>query len=287
MYNFRTISAELEDLGGLKTVAEVYQEIAAIYIQKNKEIVLESRNFYDGLSEIFSEIISAYKKTYKILPRTNAKNLKRKIMVLMSANAGLYGEIVEKVFKKFEDDAMLEKTDSDFLVIGKTGKAMMQNSALRRDYKYFDFPDAKFNLATLKPIIEYLVAYDEVVVYYGGFKNLAIQMPMVKNVREAVKEADVLGARQKKGNYIFEPSLEKLFYFFETEIFSSIIEQLSYEFTLSKLSSRTLLLDKVVGNVEKKMNRVLLAKQKIEHDARNKKQTDSFPSILEALSVSY
>lgn len=290
MYNFQTINVELENLDGLKTVAEVYQEIAAIYVKKNKEVVLESRNFYDGLSEVFSEIIAAYKKAYKVLPQKNAKNLRKKVMVLMSANAGLYGEIVEMVFKKFENDATQKKADRDLIVIGKYGQAMMKNSALREDYKYFDFPDAQFNLTTLKPIIELLAAYEEVAIYYGSFKNIVNQMPAVKNVREAAKAASSLPETQlaqKSENYIFEPSLEKLYHFFEAEIFASIIEQLSYEFTLSKLSSRALLLDKVVGNIEKKAKRVLLIKQKFEHDAKNKKQADSFSGILQATSNSY
>lgn len=277
-------------MDGLKTIAEVYQEIAAIYIQKNKEIVLESRKFYDGLSEIFSEIIAAYKKVYKVLPQKNAKNLRKKVMVLMSANTGLYGEIVEKVFKKFENDAAAKKADRDLIVIGKYGQAMMKNSVLQENYKYFDFPDAQFNLTTLKPIIELLAAYEEVAIYYGSFKNIVNQVPAVKNVREAAKAVSALPeaqSAQKSENYIFEPSLEKLYHFFEAEIFASIIEQLSYEFTLSKLSSRTLLLDKAVGNIEKKAKQVLLVKQKLEHNAKNKKQADSLPGILQATSHSY
>lgn len=288
MYNFRTINIELENLESLKTVAGVYQEIAAIYIQKNKEIILESRNFYDGLSEIFNEIVSAYQKSQKIWLRKKEGNLRKKAMVLMSANAGLYGEIVGMVFKKFENDAALEKTDRDLIIIGKTGKELMRGSVLHEDYQYFDFPDAKFNLATLKPIIELLASYEEVSVYYGSFKNLAVQRPAVKNIRAAEKETDPLPGQKilrKKGNYIFEPSLESLRGFFEEEFFSSIIEQLSYEFTLSKLSSRTLLLDKVIGNIEKKAKRFLLMKQKSAHDSKNKKQTDSLPGILQAAMI--
>lgn len=290
MFNFQTISAELENLGGLKTVAEVYQEIAAIYIQKNKEIVLESRNFYDGLLEIFNEIMAAHKKIHKILPQKNAKNLKKKAMVLMSANAALYGEIVEKVFQKFESDALIEKTDRDLIVMGKFGKAMMDRSRVREEYKYFDFPDMQFDLTALKPIIELFSAYEEVAIYYGSFRNLANQVPAVKNVRETAEAASSISEKknaQKGANYIFEPSLEKLYGFFEAEIFASIIEQLSYDFALSKLSSRALLLDNVIGNIEKNSKRILLLKQKLEHDAKNKKQADSFPSILQAINFSY
>ena len=283
----KIINIELANLDGLKTLAEVYQEVAAIYIQKNKEIIIESRNFYDGLSTVFNEIVSAYKAAARAAP---GKKAKKKVMVLMSANAGLYGEIIEKVFKKFEKEAAEKKTDRDLVIIGKYGKAMMDGSVLREDYTYFDFPDANLNFAVLKPIIDLLAAYEEVAVYYGSFKNLVNQIPAIKNVREAAQEAVAPSGQrvtQKKPSYIFEPSLEQLYRFFEAEIFSSIIEQLSYEFTLSKLSSRTLLLDGVIGNIEKKVKRALLIQQKKTHDAVNKKQGDSIPGILQATSISY
>ena len=51
-------------------------------------------------------------------------------------------------------------------------------------------------------------------------------------------------SRNEGAKYIFEPSLETIVIFFETEIFSSLLEQVFHESRLAKLASRMVLLDR-------------------------------------------
>ena len=80
--------------------------------------------------------------------------------------------------------------------------------------------------------------------------------------------------------YIFEPSLEKILMFFETEIFASLFEQSVSESELAKSASRVLAMDKAAANVRKYLENLRMEKLVMQHKVINKRQLNSLSSIL-------
>ena len=62
--------------------------------------------------------------------------------------------------------------------------------------------------------------------------------------------------------YFFEPSLEEVVIFFETEIFASLLEQVFHESRLAKTASRMMLLDRASQNIDKSFDRLFFQKQR-------------------------
>src|SRR5579871_6693668 len=145
----KIVNEELEALNSLKELAESYEEIAVVRMQKIKDSVLKTRDFLADLSDIFVDLKSSYEREVKDLLERVKKGDKtvipglqkngKALMVYLSSNGKLYGSVTEKTFRLFIED--LKKTPqegTDLVVIGTAGKEMFEGSSYRRPFEYFE-----------------------------------------------------------------------------------------------------------------------------------------------------
>src|SRR5256885_7147199 len=131
----KVIQEELEALNSLKDLAESYEEIAVVKMQKIRDSVLKTRDFLADISDVFVDLKSSYNREVKdlmakikagdhgILPILQKKN--KTLLVYLSSNGGLYGAVTQKTYKLFmEELAKIEPDKSDIVVIGNAGRLM-------------------------------------------------------------------------------------------------------------------------------------------------------------------
>jgi F0F1-type ATP synthase gamma subunit len=87
------------------------------------------------------------------------------------------------------------------------------------------------------------------------------------------------GEEKKARDYVFEPHLERILQFFETEIFAGLFEQTVRESQLSKYASRILAMDTAQGNIGEVLAKTSLVELKIEHRDKNSKQLNQLASV--------
>ena len=63
----KLINEELEALNSIRDLAQSYEEIAVIRIQKIKDSVLKTREFLTDLSDVFVDLKSSYERELKEL----------------------------------------------------------------------------------------------------------------------------------------------------------------------------------------------------------------------------
>src|ERR1035437_8870142 len=149
----KLILEELEALNSIKDLAESYEEIAAVEMQKIRDSVLKTRAFLIDISDVFVDLKSSYtrevndlisrrkKGDKSILPIL--KKIDKVLMVYLSSNGKLYGPVTQKTFKLFSDG--LKKTNpdnTDIVIIGNAGKELYENARIERQFDYFDIPDS-------------------------------------------------------------------------------------------------------------------------------------------------
>jgi len=280
MATYQSALEEIQQLNDLRILAGTYEAIAASYMQRIRISVLETRKFSQGLNAIFREVASAYQteivrlmKKKKIQDRSRlslqAKNGKT-ILVFLSANTGLYGDIVYKTFSRFLAAWRVAKGDS--LIIGRVGRALFEEAAPRAKFLYEEFPDNIVDVERLQAIIRRLSAYERVVMFHGEFKTLVTQTSQETVVSGSELPAASLEAEHTR--YLFEPSLEVIMMFFETEIFSGLVTQTVQESRLAKLASRLVLLDKATVHIGEEVKKTKLHAQQLRHQILNKKQLE-------------
>jgi len=256
-------------------------------MRRIRNSVLENRAFHLGLNAIFQEIKRAYEREMHALAqhREGAKKKtvsfvphdRKSAIVFLSANTPLYGDVITRTFSAFVAEA--EKKTSDAVVVGRIGRTLFEETFPARSCAYFDFPDASIAIENLKAISTYLTRYERVLVFHGRFKSIISQEVAVSPVSGEALAARDSGADDEGAKYIFEPSLETIVIFFETEIFSSLLEQVFHESRLAKLASRMVLLDRASVAVAHALARTVSKRSRLQHRVFNRKQLDSLAGV--------
>lgn len=291
MQSKNVMNQEFQMMGTLRTLAQAYEEISVIRIQRVRGSVLTMRDFLVGIAEIFKDVQRSYREEVEHLVKHNKhasetlsgtqKNGKTAV-ILLSSNNKLYGDIVSRVFSLFLD--YIKKNECDIVVVGKVGKQMLQQNNVNRPYTYFDLPDENSKFSDLAPLIQYIVQYKKIFVYYGRFLNIVTQEPAVS---EVLGEDSILNETAQEDNasekdtsrYFFEPNLKKILGFFEDQMLSSLLKQVVDESELSRLASRIKSMEDSLGSIAKQE---ALLKKKFNRNKRlveNNKQIERLSGI--------
>ncbi len=277
MISKKQIVEETDGLLNLKSLVEVYEEIAAARMQRVRGAVLQSRQFLEGLEEVFRKVKAAYKQgkdNYSTLPKNN-----KMVSVFVSANSGLFGDIVERTFEMFVDH--VKRTNSEVVILGKLGAKMMSDRMPQTLYNYYDFSDDTVDMESFEMIMRYLIQFEKIQVFYGQFKTILSQEPRVSGVSG---DAVVVEPEKKPGvtdpdSYLFEPSVSHIVRVFEGEILASIFEQTLHESMLAKFASRMLALDRSIENIESRLSKVKVEAVRVRHKLQNRKQLGTISGI--------
>lgn len=287
MISKQTVQQELDQLQSLVTLVETYETIAGTSVRRIRSSVLANRAYHIGLNRMFREIAIAYKKEVTYVMKKNKiktggvdvsviKHTKQTIFMFLSANTGLYGDLVNRTFMAFMTE--IKRTQGDVAIVGRMGKIFFEEVMPGSPFTYFDFPDNSIAIENLKQISVFLAQYEKVVAFYGVFKNLLTQ-----EVRASIVSGAELPTEspqeQATQSYFFEPSLEEIALFFENEIFASLLEQVFQESRLAKLAARMVLLDRAIINIEGELKRTILGKQKVHHRIVNRQLIDSLSGV--------
>ena len=289
MINEQAVQQELDQLHDFIMLVETYETITGTSVRRIRSSVLTNRAFHVGLNRMFREIMSAYKKEVEYLMKKKKiknkgpevsliKHTKHTVLILLSANTGLYGDLIDRTFAVFMTE--VKRAQADIVIVGRMGKMFFEETMPGASFTYFDFPDNAVAVQNLKEISAFLASYEKVVVFYAVFKNLLTQQVKASIVSDAGLIQEQEKSEEKPSQlYFFEPSLEEVAIFFEKEIFASLLEQVFQESRLAKLASRMLLLDRAMTNTETALKHVTLKKQQVRHRTINHKLLDSISGV--------
>jgi F-type H+-transporting ATPase subunit gamma len=284
MVTKKELTRETEFLVTLRTILETYEEIAATRMSHIRSSVLQSRDFLLEMNEIFQQVKTSYKDQIELLMKkkrikdpskmTFVKKNGKTLYVFISANTGLYGEIIRRTYDVLIEN--LKKEPGDVAILGKFGLGIFNSGKIKAPLTYFEFPDDKVDNAIMQKIVEHVIQYEKVLVFYEQFNNVIDQSPIVTSI-----SGDPLSWKndEPRTKYFFEPSLEKIMEFFEKEIFASVFQQAIFESELAKFAARMVSLDLASENSKDRLKQITLAISRIKHQENNKRQLEKFASM--------
>lgn len=268
-----------------KMLTRSYQEQAIGQINFARYSVLSSRQFATELDEIFFNVKTSYKnsllkksrlkggsqeqnKTQIGLP--NIKKGKKEVFVLITANTKLYGDIILKTCQLFAERA--KESEADLIIIGKRGKDYIVEHGIKKQYTYFQVPDTNITIDLLKQITTALLAYDKVRVFYGKFNNIVSQVPAEGYLTGYLPDNEQ--GKKDRENFLFEPSIEEILIFFESQIFSILLNQTMQEGQLARFASRIKAMEQAQINIQKQFERLSRLEKRLKNMEMNKKQLE-------------
>jgi F0F1-type ATP synthase gamma subunit len=258
----------------------VWQQIAAMRTRKIKDRVLQNRDYYDSLLEVYYETLSYYLKVVLVNKDSsrsyNIKGNGKSVRVLLTANTGLYGAVLKNTFDLFLQDA--ENSLSDIVVTGRVGKNWMAAVPNHKVYKYFDVQDSTDNLINqAKELFNYITQYSDIYIYHGYFKNISEQPSKVTKIS---RNLNVNYQEEETQYFLFEPTVEKVLDSFNDQLRYSLFDQSIYESSLAKFGSRMMALDSATQKISKTLLSSKLSSLKMKHRKQNKKQTELLSSSI-------
>jgi ATP synthase F1 gamma subunit len=294
----KIIYEELEALNSLKDLAESYEEIAVVRMQKIRDSVLKTRDFLADISDVFVDLKSSYNREVKdlmekiktgdqgILPALQKIN--KTLYVYLSSNGGLYGAVTQKTYKLFMQElAKTDKNKTDIVVIGNAGRIMFEGSGYARPFEYFEIPDTSIELTHIKTLMKKFLQYEKVIVFYGKFGNVVKQSPIETSITgEDIFETETLTQIPREDRFIFEPTLQKIFHFFETQIMANLFSQTLLENQLARHASRVNAMEEALGHIEDETKKLNAQKTRERHLSDNKKQLETISGVVMLLEES-
>lgn len=292
----KLVQEDLQALNTIKDLAQSYEEIAVIRMQKIRNSVLQTRDLLAEISDVYVDLKSSYEREVKDLIQRIKKGEKtlltglqkngKTLLVYLSSNGRLYGSVTQKTYHLFIQDLKKpEMENCDIAVIGSAGKEMFEGSSEKRPFDYFEIPDTDVEVAHIKKLMQKFLQYEKVYVYYGKFGNVVKQSPIATSITgENIFEAETPALTPREDKFIFEPTLEKIFHFFETQIMANLFSQTLLENQLARHASRVNAMEEALGHIEeetKKLNQLTL---RIKHLSQNKKQLETISGVISLLN---
>ncbi len=291
----KLVEEDLQALNSIKDLAESYEEIAVIRMQKIKDSVLKTRDFLAGISDVFVDLKSSYNREIKDLMARIKKGEKtlltglqkngKTLFVYLSSNGKLYGSVTQKTYHLFIRDLRKpESVNNDIAIIGSAGKEMFENSEDKRPFEYFEIPDTSVEVSHIKQLMQKFIQYEKVFVYYGKFGNVVKQTPIETSITgEDIFETEVPEVTTREDRFIFEPTLEKIFHFFETQIMANLFSQTLLENQLARHASRVNAMEEALVHIEEETRKLNQVTTRLRHLTQNKKQLETISGVISIL----
>ncbi len=252
---------EIEFFQTFKGVVQGFEEISTLKMKKIRAGVIQTRDFLDRLSHVYFQVKAAHgRKIEKLLEEEKKKKkkgpggkapviiLKKKkpLYIFLSANTKLYGEIISKVFGSFKKALADVGDEADIMIIGRVGRGLFTEAGLTKPYLYFEIPDLDSKPSDLRQIAFHLVQYEHVVVFHGQFDTILTQNAHATSVTGDLSIQKSDPAQEVAMDFLFEPTLEEIVTFFETQVSSLLLNQAVSEGALARFASRIRAMEKAL-----------------------------------------
>lgn len=229
-----TIEKEMNSIGTLKDLTSVFESLASTQVAKVKDKVQLSQSFFDLLWQRYTSLRVDPKK--RITGRDGVGDNGRKVLVLISAEAGLSGDLDMRMIESMQSE--YDSKDTDIVVLGSHGASQLTQRGIPY-IKFFQLPETD-QYINVNPVIDVIRPYEKITVYYEEYLSLGQQevrsINLVTSIQSMSEDApeDVMTANET----IFEPSLDEIADEMEASMMSLALSQTILQSGLAQAASR-------------------------------------------------
>jgi F-type H+-transporting ATPase subunit gamma len=228
------IEKEAGEITTVKDLTGVFESLASTQVAKVKTKVEVSKEFFQLLWKRYSSI--RVDPSTRITNRQLAEKDAKKVFVVISAEAGLSGDIDQRLVGTMQKD--YDPATTDIIVLGSHGASQLTQRGIPY-VRFFKVPEAD-EYIDVSPVIEAILPYSKIVVYYEEYVSLGVQniksIDLISSVRDMSEDADedVMTAQDT----IFEPSLDDIAEEMEMTMMRLALSQTILESSLAQSASR-------------------------------------------------
>jgi F-type H+-transporting ATPase subunit gamma len=228
------IEKEAQQITTVQDLTGVFESLASTQVAKVKNKVELSKGFFQLLWQRYSSI-RVDPKT-RITQRAPASEQTKKVFVIISAEAGLSGDIDQRLIETMSHD--YDAATTDIIVLGSHGASQLTQRGIPY-IRFFKVPESD-QYIDVSPVIEAVSPYARIIVYYEEYVSLGVQniksIDLISSMRTMSEEADE--DTMTTEDTIFEPSIDEIADDMEMTMMSLALSQTILESSLAQAASR-------------------------------------------------
>lgn len=229
------IEKEAEQIETVEDLTNVFESIASTQVAKVKNKVELSTKFFQLLWKRYSSIRIDPESRITSQKRQSKKD--KQAFVIITAEAGLSGDIDQRVVNAMMQDYATDTTD--IVVLGSHGATQLRQRGIPF-VRFFQVPETD-SYIDVSPVIDAVHDYSKIVVYYEKYESLGVQkietidlISTIGTMSEEAEDDDVITAQDT----IFEPSLDHIADQMELNMMTLALSQTILESSLAQAASR-------------------------------------------------
>lgn len=283
MFTKKQLKIEFERNLALKSLTEIYEDVAVVGMQSVRYQVLTNRIFLEGVSAVYALAKNAFLKQISTISGKREREKataflrrnKKTIAILISGNQTLLGNLIIDTYKVYLN--LIKTVKCDYAVMGKIGSYLLRDASLPAPFVEFPLDDYELTEPKIKLVLQFLNRYERVLVVYPKFVTVLSQTPNVDDISGGVTigEAEIKSAK----NYFFEPDPREVMVYFEGQIIEALFRQKLLESILARFSARLTIMDLASKKVTRLIDRNLRDKKATEMSERNKKLISQYAGM--------
>lgn len=219
MASLKEVRNRITSVNSTMQITKAMKMVAAAKLRKAQDKIIQMRPFALKLNELIAQV-SEGTEVGASSPYTQVRDVNNVLIVLVTSDRGLCGAFNSNVIKaswNFIQEnyaAQYEKGNVTILPLGKKGGESYIRRGSKVDSRHIDiFHKLSFETAkvTAEEVMEAFASgiYDEVILVYNEFKNVATQIIRTQKMLPLVNE-DKNESNKSQVDYIFEPSEEEI-----------------------------------------------------------------------------
>lgn len=228
------IEKEVADISTVQDLTAVFESLASTQVAKVKTKVELSKTFFQLLWQRYSSI--------RVDPRTRITNRElgdgdnRQVFVIISAEAGLSGDIDQRLIETMSHS--YDPKNTDIIVLGSHGASQLTQRGIPY-IRFFQVPETDHYI-DVTPVIEAVMPYSKIIVFYEEYVSLGVQniqsIDLISSMKTMSEDAseDAMTAEDT----IFEPSLDDIAEEMEMTMMTLALSQTILESSLAQAASR-------------------------------------------------
>ncbi len=232
------IKAEESSVRSVVSLTSALESLSSMQIAKTKNKVVISNQFFDEVWNIYKQIRVDVLFNFGRAPEE--KPINKELLILITAKAGLSGDIDQRLIRKFIE--RYDPAKHDVLVIGRHGAQKLKQIHVDYGY-YFDLPDKDY--INVDPLMDIIKKYAKSRIFYQNYISLSqqaikdVDLSEVVSSRGRVADLDTVGDDVvTEKTHIFEPSSYAVAAYLENSILRLTISQFIYDSRLAQVASR-------------------------------------------------
>lgn len=224
-----------ENLEALQTagfVTTMLRDISATKLQAIRAAFDMNSLFYREMHQI-DALVQTYALRHSLANKKEAAEEKQ-IFLALTSNRRFYGtinrEIAARLLGRMEKDS-----NSAYLMIGQTGKQILEFTDYASKCGYWQFEDEEPTKQEILELINILSEYNSIYVFYPTYINPFRQEVTLIDITHKAEPEFV---EKVEIDYIFEPDIDELISFFETQVRLILFNRVLLETKLAQTGAR-------------------------------------------------